>query len=58
MDGGTTKVSGWAVFWFLTGFTILGTAAVGGGILSLVVGAVVIAISAGLFKAAREKESV
>ena len=58
MDGGTTKLSGWAVFWFLTGFTILATAAIGGGILSLIAGAVVLVISAGLFKAARAKEGV
>ncbi len=58
MDGGTTKLSGWAVFWFLLGFTILGTAATGGGVLSLIAGAVVIAVSVALFKAAREKESV
>ena len=58
MDGGTTKLSGWAVFWFLAGFTILGTAPIGGGIVSLIAGAVVLFISAGLFKAARAKEGI
>ncbi len=58
MDGGTTKLSGWAVFWFLLGFTILGTAAIGGGVVSLIAGAVVLIVSVGLFKAAREKEGV
>ncbi len=53
---GTTKSSGWALFWFLIGFTILGTAAAGGGLLSLIAGAVVIVFSAVLFKAARAKE--
>ena len=56
MDGGTTKTSGWAVFWFLTGFTILGTAAIGGGVLSLIGTIVTLGLSAVLFKAAREKE--
>jgi len=54
--GGTTKESGWALFLFLLGFTILGTAAAGGGIISFIVGSVVIAISLGVFKAARIKE--
>ena len=53
---GTTKMSGWALFWFLLGFTILGTAAIGGGILSLGAGAAVIVYSAVLFGAARAKE--
>ena len=58
MDGGTTSTSGWAVALFLAGFTILGTAAIGGGLLSLIAGAAVLFISAGLFKAARAKEAV
>ena len=53
---GTTKSSGWALFWFLLGFTLLGTAAVGGGLLSLFGGAVVIVFSAVLFRAARIEE--
>lgn len=53
---GTTKTSGWAVFWFLLGFTILGTAAAGGGTLSLLAGAAVLIASGFLFKAARAKE--
>ena len=53
---GTTSTSGWAVLWFLLGFTILGTAGVGGGILSLLGGAAVIGLSAVLFQAARAKE--
>ncbi len=58
MDGGTTKLSGWAVFLFLLGFTILGTAAIGGGALSLIVGVATLIFSAVLFKAAREKEAI
>ena len=58
MDGGTTSLSGWAVFAFLIGFTILGTAAIGGGFLSFIVGGVVLFISVSLFKAARQKEGV
>ena len=58
MDGGTTKLSGWGVFTFLVGFTILGTTAIGGGALSLIAGAIVIGISVVIFKAAREKEAV
>ena len=56
--GGTTSRSGWALFWFLTGFVILGTAAVGGGILSLLGGSAVIIYSGFLFKTARTKEEV
>ena len=54
--GGTTKESGWALFWFLLGFTILGTAAAGGGIISLIAGIVVIGMSFTMFKAIRVKE--
>ena len=53
---GTTKASGWALFWFLLGFTILGTATTGGGTISLIAGAAVLLMSAGLFKAARKAE--
>ena len=53
---GTTKTSGWAVFWFLTGFMILFTPAVGAGVLGLVAGAAMIAYSAVLFQAAKAKE--
>ena len=53
---GTTSTSGWAVFWFLLGFTILGTAAIGGGLLSLIAGAAILIYSAAVFKAARQKE--
>ena len=53
---GTTSTSGWAVLWFLLGFTILGTVGIGGGILSLLAGAVVIVLSSVLFRAARLKE--
>ena len=58
MDGGTTKLSGWAVFWFLTGFSILGTSAIGGGALSFIAGAATLVLSAVLFKAARQKEEL
>ena len=44
------------MLWFLLGFTILGTAGTGGGILSLLAGAVVIVISGVLFQSARAKE--
>ena len=54
--GGTTKESGWALFWFLLGFTILGTARVGGGIISFIAGVVVIGMSFSMFKAIRAKE--
>ncbi len=54
--GGTTKGSGWALFWFLLGFTILGTAAAGGGIISLIAGIVVIGMSFVMFKAVRATE--
>ncbi len=54
--GGTTKESGWALFWFLLGFTILGTAFAGGGIISLIAGIVVIGMSFVMFKAVRAKE--
>ena len=54
---GTTSLSGWAVCWFLIGFTILGTAAIGGGVLSLIGGIAVIGLSCVIFKAARAKES-
>ena len=54
---GTTATSGWALFWFLLGFTILGTAGAGGGILSVLAGAAVIVLSSVLFKAARAKEA-
>ena len=54
---GTTSTSGWAVCLFLLGFTILGTAAVGGGAPSFLGGIVVIGISCALFQAAKAKES-
>ena len=53
---GTTSTSGWALLWFLLGFTILGTAGIGGGILSLLAGTALIIFSGVLFKAARAKE--
>ena len=53
---GTTATSGWAVLWFLLGFTVLGTAATGGGVLSLLGGAALIGFSWVLFGAARAKE--
>ena len=58
MDGGTTKLSGWAVFWFLLGFTILTTVSIGGGFLSIAGGLGILAVSLVTFKAAREKEGV
>ena len=55
---GTTKTSGWAVFWFLTGFMIIWTSMVGAGVLGFAAGAAMIGYSAVLFKAARAKEEV
>ncbi len=54
--GGTTKESGWALFWFLLGFTVFGTAAAGGGLISFVAGLAIMAMSFALFKAVRAKE--
>ncbi len=56
--GGTTSTSGWALFWFLTGYTVLGTAAIGGGIMSFIGGVAILIYSGILFKAARAKEEV
>ena len=53
---GTTKESGWALFWFLLGFTVLGTAAVGGGKVSIIAGIVLIGMSFAKFKAVRAAE--
>ncbi len=58
MDGETTKLSGWGVGIFLLGFTVLAGAAIGGGALSLIGGAALLIVSALVFKAAREKETV
>ena len=57
MDGGTTKTSGWGVFLFLLGFTILGTATIGGGTISVIAGAAILLASVFVFKVAREKET-
>ncbi len=54
--GGTTKGSGWALFWFLLGFTLFGWTAAGGGTPSFVGGAVLMAWSFMQFKAVRAKE--
>lgn len=53
---GTTKTSGWALFWFLLGFTTLGTAAIGGGFLSILGGIGLIGLSSVMFIGVREKE--
>ena len=53
---GTTATSGWALFWFLLGFTVLGTAATGGGLLSTLAGVGLLGISVVLFRSARPKE--
>ncbi len=53
---GTTSTSGWALFWFLLGFTILGTSAVGGGVFSVVGSLAVLGLSCVLFQSARAKE--
>ena len=58
MDGGTTKWSGWGVFLFILGFTVFATSAIGGGALSVILGAAIILASVGAFKVAREKEGL
>ena len=54
--GGTTKESGWALFWFLLGFTILGSGFAGTGALGLIAGIALIGMSFMMFKAIRVKE--
>ena len=54
--GGTTKESGWALFWFLLGFTILGTSFAGTGMVGLLAVIAVIGMSFAMFKAVRAKE--
>lgn len=53
---GTTSTSGWALFWFLLGFTIFGTSAIGGGALAFLGGIALIIVSGVLFKKARTLE--
>lgn len=53
---GTTATSGWALLWFLLGFTVIGTAGIGGGLMSVLGGTALIAWSSALFRAARVKE--
>ena len=53
---GTTATSGWALFWFLLGFTIMGAAGAGGGVLSLLAGTGIMIYSGVLFNSARAKE--
>ena len=53
---GTTSTSGWALLWFLLGFTVLGTTAVGGGFFSVLAGIALLGLSGFLFRAARAKE--
>ena len=53
---GTTSTSGWALFWFLLGFTIFGTGFNGGGVIGFLAGAAVLVYSGILFKSARAKE--
>ncbi len=54
--GGTTKASGWALFWFLLGFTVLGSAAAGTGVIGLAAGLVLIGWSFIMFKGIRATE--
>ena len=53
---GTTATSGWALFWFLLGFTVLGTAGIGVGAFSVVGGIGFLIISGLLFRSARATE--
>ena len=55
---GTTKTSGWAVFLFLAGFTLVWTPTVGGGVVGFAVGAALIGYSLVLFKGVRPKEEL
>jgi len=56
--GGTTSTSGWALFLFLAGYTVLGTAAIGTGFIGFIAGVGIIIFSGVLFKKARIKEEV
>ena len=53
---GTTKYSGIALALFLLAFTIIGTAAIGGGLISILSGSALAVVSAVIFKSARVKE--
>ncbi len=53
---GTTATSGWALFWFLLGFTVLGTTATGAGVFGLLGGAALVGLSVVLFQSAKAKE--
>ncbi len=53
---GTTKASGWAVFWFMAGFTIIGTAPIGTGIVGLLVGFGIMGWACVQFRAIRPVE--
>lgn len=53
---GTTRTSGWAVFWFMAGFMVLVTGIAGAGALGLIAGAAMLIGSAVLFRSARTKE--
>jgi len=55
---GTTKTSGWAVFWFLVGFMVIFTPTVGAGVLGFIAGAVMLSYSVFLFKSARAQEDI
>lgn len=52
---GTTKTSGWAMFWFLLGFTLLFVPTIGPAYVGFV-GAAFLALSAYMFKAVRPQE--
>ena len=55
---GTTSTSGWALFWFLSGFMVLVTAAIGAGLLGFSAGAAMIVYSGIKFREARTKEEL
>ena len=55
---GTTSTSGWALFWFLLGFTVLGSTAIGGGILAGLAGAAMLVASGIMFKNVRAREEL
>ena len=58
MATGTTRKSGWALFWFLLGFMIIGTTPIGGGLISLLAGSGLVVVSAIIFKGAQKEEGV
>jgi len=55
---GTTSTSGWAMFWYLSGFMTLVTSRVGAGAFGILGGAAQLGLATYLFLEARKKEEV